>query len=140
VTAQAHARLFHRFPFVLFDHAGEAGDGASTARRVLSIDDALLEGGSCPTLTQSLLVEAMAQTAAIFAEPGGARRSGMLVGLKRIRFGAVPAPGDQLVVSARLTQRFGDLLRIEGRVTRGEETVSEGEILISLGAAMEVDP
>lgn len=130
--AEPHSKLFHRFPFVLFDRCESAERSASRAVRLVSIDDALLEGAASPALARTLLVEAMAQTAALFAEQEPRPRSGMLVGLKRVRFGSAPEPGDRLLVEASLVQKFGDLLRVEGRVTRSGETLAEGEILISL--------
>lgn len=132
-----HLRLFHRFPFVMFDRCERIEEGTSVSARLISIDDALLEGGGSETFAQSLLVETMAQTAALFAETDGRSRSGMLVGLKRIRFGPIPKPGDVLRVEAKLVQKFGELLRIEGRVSRSGEALAEGEILISLAGGAE---
>jgi len=80
MTPAAENRLFHRFPFVLFDRAEEAGSGSSRAVRLISVDDALLEGGSGETLGRMLMVEAMAQTAATFAEEEGRQRSGCWLG------------------------------------------------------------
>jgi 3-hydroxymyristoyl/3-hydroxydecanoyl-(acyl carrier protein) dehydratase len=132
-----HEKLFHRFPFVMFDRCDRIEEGASAATRLLSIDDALLEGGVGGTFTQALLVEAMAQTAALFAESSGRSRSGMLVGLKRVSFGAMPRAGDRLEVRAALVQKFGDLLRVQGSVHREGEVIAEGEILISLAGGLE---
>src|SRR5712691_698365 len=121
MSATAHANLFHRFPFVLFDGPLRVEPGSSAASRLLSLDDALQEGGAGTTFAQSLLVEAMAQTAALFAEESGRRRSGMLVGLTRVRFGRPPRPGDRLLVEARFVQKFGELVRVAGRVSESDE-------------------
>ena len=133
-----HAKLFHRFPFVLFDACETIEAGRSIARRLVSLDDALLEGAPAGPFSQMLLVEAMAQTAALFAESGGRRQSGMLVGLKRITFGRPPVAGDRLLVEARCVQKFGALVRVEGRVTESGELLAEGEILISLAGGLEI--
>lgn len=132
MPGESQPRLFHRFPFVLSDRCLEARHDAATASRLVSIDDALLEGGAGPSLSQALLVEAMAQTAALFAEEEGRRRSGMLVGLRGVSFGRPPRPGDRLVVEARLVQRYGGLVRVAGRVTESGEEIAAGEIVISL--------
>ena len=125
-------RPIHRFPFVLFDRPGQAGPDGATAIRLASIDDALHEGHAGTTFAQSLLVEAMAQSATLFAREDGGGSCGMLVGLSNIRFGRVPRPGERLVVEARLAQKFGGLIRIGARVSVGAEMLAEGEVLISI--------
>jgi len=135
MAPEASTRLFHRFPFVLVDRPQEVRQGASTALRLLSLDDALHEGLAGTTYSQSLLVEAMAQAAALFAEEADRRRSGMLVGFRDVKFGRPPRVGDRLEASASFVQRFGDLVRVAGRVTASGETLAEGEILLSLGDA-----
>ena len=135
MAAEAPTRLFHRFPFVLVDRPVEVRPGASAALRLHSLDDALHEGLAETTYAQSLLVEAMAQAAALFAEEGDRRGSGMLVGFRDVRFGRPPRIGDRLEVSASFVQRFGDLVRVAGRVTGSGEMLAEGEILLSLGDA-----
>ena len=134
----AQAKLFHRFPFVLFDRCEAVAPGASRSVRLVSIDDAMFEGGSSETYGRTLLVEAMAQTAALFAEETGRARSGMLVGMKRVRLTRAPRPGELLRVEARLVQKFGELLRIEGRVSHLGEQLAEGEMLISLAGGAEL--
>lgn len=134
----APTKLFHRFPFVLVDRCESVAAGASRSVRLVSIDDAMFEGGSSETYGRALLVEAMAQTAALFAEEADRTRSGMLVGMKRVRLTRAPRPGEMLRVEARLVQKFGDLLRIEGRVSHSEEQLAEGEMLISLAGGAEL--
>ena len=116
MTPPPPSKLFHRFPFVLFDRAEAIAPGAARAVRQASFDEALEEGRPGTTMGQTLLIEAMAQTAVLFADDADRRTSGMLVGLKRVRFGRPPRPGDRLSVEARFVQQFGGLLRIEGRV------------------------
>ena len=137
MSAGDASRLVHRFPFVLFDRGLQCAPGAARAHRLLSIDDSLQEGCDGTSFGQSLLVEAMAQTATLFAEETGRAQSGMLVGLKRIRFGRPPRAGDRLCVEASLVQRFGHLLVVAGRVTESGECLAEGEILISTSGGAE---
>jgi len=116
----------------MFDRSEDVKESSSASSRLVSIDDALFEGGESDTFGRILLVEAMAQTAALFAEGVGRRRSGMLVGLRRVHFHGTPRPGERLVVETSLMQKFGDLVRVEGRVSRSGEPLADGEILISL--------
>ena len=101
---------------MLFDREEAVAPGAARAVRQASVDDALEEGRPGTTMGQTLLIEAMAQTAVLFADDAEKKTSGMLVGLKRVRFGRPPRPGDRLSVEARFVQQFGGLLRIHGRV------------------------
>jgi 3-hydroxyacyl-[acyl-carrier-protein] dehydratase len=135
MAADIQDKLFHRFPFVLVDRPVEVRPGASVSLRLPSIDDALHEGLAGTTYAQSLLIEAMAQAAALFAEEGERLESGMLVGFRDVRFGRPPRVGDRLDVYASFVQRFGDLVRVAGRVTTSGEMLAEGEILLSLGDA-----
>jgi 3-hydroxymyristoyl/3-hydroxydecanoyl-(acyl carrier protein) dehydratase len=147
MAAESQTRLFHRFPFVLVDRPREVKPGGASSLRLLSIDDALHEGMAADglaradadvagsTFAQSLLLEAMAQAAALFAEEGGRRTSGMLVGFRSVTFGRPPRTGDRLEIETRYVQRFGDIVRVAGRVTESGETLAEGEILLSLGDA-----
>ena len=134
MAADIQTKLFHRFPFVLVDRPVEVRPGAAATLRLASIDDALLEGAQGTTYAQSLLIEAMAQAAALFAEEeeGGRRESGMLVGFRGLTFGRPPRIGDRLEVSASFVQRFGRIVRVAGRVSGSGETLAEGEILLSL--------
>jgi len=137
MISAAHEKLFHRFPFVLFDRCEVIEASSSKATRLISIDEALLEGGSSETFGRSLLVEAMAQTAALFAEEGRSASSGIIVGVKRVLLLRALRPGERLLVEAKLVQRFGDLVRIEGRVSGAGEDLASGEILISLAGGAE---
>ena len=137
MAADIQTKLFHRFPFVLVDLPVEVRPGASATLRLASIDDALHEGALGTTYAQSLLIEAMAQAAALFAEEGERPESGMLVGLRGVTFGRPPRVGDRLEVSASFVHRFGHIVRVAGRVCGSGETLAEGEILLSLGGAPE---
>jgi 3-hydroxyacyl-[acyl-carrier-protein] dehydratase len=135
MSAEPESKIFHRFPFVMVDCGEEVAPGAAVSRRLISIDDALHEGICGTTYAQSLLIEAMAQAAALFAGEGERRESGMLVGFRDVRFGRAPRVGDRLEVESRFVQRYGDIVRVAGRVSATGEMLAEGEILLSLGDA-----
>jgi 3-hydroxymyristoyl/3-hydroxydecanoyl-(acyl carrier protein) dehydratase len=122
----------HRFPFVLFDRASTRGTAEASAIRLVSAGDALCEGAVGTTFAQSLLIEAMAQAATLFAEEGAGAPTGLLAGLSGVTFGRPPRPGDRLAVEARLAQRFGGMIRVSGRVTAGDDLLAEGDVLIAL--------
>jgi 3-hydroxymyristoyl/3-hydroxydecanoyl-(acyl carrier protein) dehydratase len=132
---RAHGKLFHRFPFVLIDRSEAAEPGRSRSSRAVSNDDAMFEGAESETYGRALLIEAMAQAAALFAEEERREHSGFLAGMKHVRLARAPRPGERLTVETRLVQRFGELVRIEGRVTHAGELLADGEILISLAGS-----
>jgi 3-hydroxymyristoyl/3-hydroxydecanoyl-(acyl carrier protein) dehydratase len=126
-------KLLHGFPFVLRDCPDAGTQDESAAVRLVSFDDGALEGRASSRFPQSLLLEAMAQTASLLTASGaGGPREGLLAGVSRARFGRPPRAGDRLRVSVRITQRHGDLIRVAGRVSEGAEVIAEGEIILAV--------
>jgi hypothetical protein len=136
MAAEVPTRLFHRFPFVLIDRPVEVRPGASSALRLHSLDDALHEGLAGTTYAQSLLIEAMAQAAALFRRGGGAaglRHAGGLPG-RLFRASASNRRSARGLLALRAAVS-AIMVRVAGRVTASGETLAEGEILLSLGDA-----
>ena len=83
-----------------------------------------------------LLAEAIAQ-AALLLEGGDADlgRRGFLAGLDGLEFARPPAPGETLTVDVRLAARFGAIVKFEGTVRTGDETLAKGAVLVRKGEA-----
>lgn len=81
-----------------------------------------------------LLAEAIAQ-AALLLEGGDAAagRGGYLAGIDGFEAARSPAPGETLTVRVRLAARFGAIVKFEGEVTSGEETLARGSVLVRRG-------
>lgn len=81
-----------------------------------------------------LLAEAMAQ-AALLLEGGDADlgRRGFLAGLDALELVRPPVPGETLAVEVRLAARFGAMVKFEGVVRSGEETLARGAVLVRKG-------
>lgn len=81
-----------------------------------------------------LLAEAIAQSA-LLLEGGDADlgRRGFLAGLEGMELVRSPEPGETVLVEVRLAARFGAMVRFEGVVTSGGETLARGAVLVRKG-------
>ena len=125
--------LPHRYPFLLVDRVLEVtSEGAVTIKNV-SINEPFFCGHfpGRPVMPGVLIIEALAQSAAIFAL--GARSDGdrglfMLTGLDKVRFRRQVIPGDQLRMEVRLIRHHPPLWKIRGEAHVAGELVAEAEI------------
>jgi 3-hydroxymyristoyl/3-hydroxydecanoyl-(acyl carrier protein) dehydratase len=83
-----------------------------------------------------LLAEALAQ-AALLLQGGDAQagRKGFLAGIDGFEVSRLPEAGESLQVVVRLAARFGAVIKFEGEVKSGAETVARGAILVRQGRA-----
>jgi 3-hydroxyacyl-[acyl-carrier-protein] dehydratase len=125
--------LPHRYPFLLVDRVLEVtSEGAVTIKNV-SINEPFFCGHfpGRPVMPGVLIIEALAQSAAIFAL--GARKDGdrglfMLTGLDKVRFRRQVIPGDQLRMEVRLIRHHPPLWKIRGEAHVAGELAAEAEI------------
>jgi 3-hydroxyacyl-[acyl-carrier-protein] dehydratase len=125
--------LPHRYPFLLVDRVLEVtSEGALTIKNV-SINEPFFCGHfpGRPVMPGVLIIEALAQSAAIFAL--GARKDGdrglfMLTGLDKVRFRRQVIPGDQLRMEVRLIRHHPPLWKIRGEAQVAGELAAEAEI------------
>ncbi|MFN7975329.1 MAG: beta-hydroxyacyl-ACP dehydratase [Acidobacteriota bacterium] len=124
-------RLFHRYPMLRIDRVLAVVPGRSaTAVFVPSGNDALVRSG--PFYPAMLLVEAMAQTAAIFGEGAGRTESGTLASFHDVTFGDPVRVGVPVTVTSSFVGGFGKLLRMHGRAEATGQVAAEGDITIAL--------
>lgn len=83
-----------------------------------------------------LLAEALAQ-AALLLQGGDvdAGRRGFLAGIDGFEVTRRPQAGESLDVTVRLAARFGAVLKFDGEIRSGAETVARGSILVRQGDA-----
>ncbi len=125
--------LPHRYPFLLVDRVLDvSAEGAVTIKNV-SINEPFFCGHfpGRPVMPGVLIIEALAQSAAIFAL--GARNDGdrglfMLTGLDKVRLRRQVIPGDQLRMEVRLIRHHPPLWKIRGEAHVAGELVAEAEI------------
>jgi 3-hydroxyacyl-[acyl-carrier-protein] dehydratase len=128
--------LPHSYPFRFVDAVrradGESFGGTVTARLTANARGSMGERWGSP----ALLAEALAQ-AALLLQGGDAEagRKGFLAGIDAFEMRRVPEAGETLEVVVRLAARFGAVIKFEGEVKSGPETVASGSILVRQGGA-----
>jgi len=128
------ADLPHAYPFrfvdVVLTPAGtNFSEGQVSAAVTANGRFAAAEGAS-----STLLAEALAQAALLLqgGDPEVGRR-GFLAGIEGFEVERLPQPGDRLQIDVRLTARFGSIVKFEGEVRSGSETLARGGILVRQG-------
>lgn len=129
--------LPHSYPFrfvdaVLRPSGADFTEGSVSARLTANGRAEMGAGWGSP----ALLAEALAQ-AALLLQGGDADvgRHGFLAGIEGFEVARVPQAGESLQVDVRLTARFGSIVKFEGEVRSGSETVARGAILVRQGGS-----
>jgi 3-hydroxyacyl-[acyl-carrier-protein] dehydratase len=131
--------LPHRFPFLLVDRVVELSAERVLALKNVSFDEPFFVGHfpALPVMPGVLIVEALAQSAAILARPLLLARANavfMLTGLDKVRFRRQVIPGDQLRLEVSLLRHHRPLWKMRGEARVGQELAAAAEI-----SAMEVE-
>ena len=129
--------LPHVYPFRFVDTVlrapGSEFDEGRVSARITGGARGVLDGAWASPV---LLAEAIAQ-AALLLEGGdpGAARQGFLAGIDAFEIHRVPGAGESLTIDVRLTARFGSIVKFEGEVLSGSETVARGAVLVRKATA-----
>ncbi len=128
--------LPHGYPFRFVDAIVEEKNADFSRGSVsirISANSRVAMGESWPS--PLLLAEAIAQSA-LLLEGGdaGIGRTGFLAGLDGLEMSRAPRAGETLRIDVRLAGRFGAMVRFEGAVQSGEETIARGAILVRKGS------
>ena len=129
--------LPHVYPFRFVDTVTERSGGDSFGGSVSARLTANARGAMGPEWgSPVLLAEALAQ-AALLLQGGDvdAGRKGFLAGIDGFEVLRRPQAGESLEIVVRLAARFGAVLKFEGEVKSGADTVARGSILVRQGAA-----
>lgn len=128
--------LPHAYPFrfvdtVLRPTGADFTDGRVSTRISAGARAAMSGKWSSP----ALLAEAVAQAALLLegGEPEIGRR-GFLAGIEDFEIRRIPEAGESLTIDVRLSARFGAVVKFEGEVCSGSETVARGAILVRRGS------
>ena len=133
------ARLPHRYPMLLIDHVAEmVPQRKITAIKNVSANDPFISHGQC--MPASLIVEAMAQSAALFsfADEGEGRRPDQgqavyyFLGIDDATFLKPVIPGDQLRIEVQALRLSRAICKYRGQAFVGGELVAEATILCAV--------
>ena len=131
--------LPHRYPFLLIDKVVEAEPGIRLkAIKNITINEPIFTGHfpRFPVFPGVLILEAMAQSCAIFAfrELGGYPSEEtlyLLVGIDKARFKRQVVPGDQLEIEVMLGKTRRGIWRFTATAKVDDKLCSSAEILIA---------
>lgn len=127
----------HRYPFLMIDRVTEIMVGESAVgEKAVTVSEPHFQGHfpQRPIMPGVLIVEAMAQSAAILAIGiVGPRSLFMLTGLDKVRFRRRVIPGDQLRIEVRLLKHHHPLWKMHAEARVDGELAVEAEL-----SAMEV--
>lgn len=131
-AGQAVRRLPHRPPMLMLDSAEPVGERALVAHQTIPTSGPFVEGHfpGFAVWPGALLVEAMAQTTAVFLLGDRTLAPGEVpvLGAADCRFLRPVFPGDRLRFHTELVRRIGELGLFTVRVERGAEVVARGRI------------
>ena len=126
----------HRYPFLLIDRIIELVPGErAVGLKNVSADEPFFEGHfpGYPVMPGVLIVESMAQTAAVMMLAGengsGPRRIPLFAGMEKVKFRRPVVPGDQLRLELSMLQQRAGTCRLAGRALVGEDLAAQAQIL-----------
>ncbi len=131
--------LPHRYPFLLVDRIIQLEKGRVVTLKNVTFNEPFFAGHfpEHPVMPGVLIVEALAQSAAILAlnEVGGdPKRLFMLTGLDKVRFRRRVIPGDQIKMEVKILKFHRPLWRMQATAKVENELAAEAEL-----SAMEVE-
>jgi len=137
-------RLPHRYPFLLVDRVLEIHPGESIrAVKNVTYNEPFFTGHfpSRPLMPGVIVIEALAQTAGVlsFVTAGvipQATTRFYLVGLDKARFRKPVAPGDQLLLCARLERSFKSTRRFSAAAFVGNHEVASAKMMMIASEAV----
>ncbi len=135
--------LPHRYPFLLVDRVLEMEPGRSiVALKNVTINEPFFPGHfpHHPVMPGVMVIEAMAQAAAILAFKSGERLPDehsvvYFVGIDEARFKSPVVPGDQLVLHARIDRHLKGIWKFSTEARVGERLAAEAKMMCALRAA-----
>jgi 3-hydroxymyristoyl/3-hydroxydecanoyl-(acyl carrier protein) dehydratase len=129
------SELPHAYPFRFVDTVLEPRN-ADFSRGTVGVSVSANGRASAGEGWQSplLLAEAIAQSA-LLLEGGDPEvgRTGFLAGLDGFQVKRLPRAGETLEVRVRLSARFGAIVKFDGEVFCGAETLARGRVLVRKG-------
>ncbi len=133
-------RLPHRYPFLLVDRVLECEVGKRiVALKNVTINEPFFPGHfpHHPIMPGVMLIEAMAQAAAILAFESSKQRPDdksvvYFVGIDEARFKSPVVPGDQLVLEARIERHLKGIWRFAAEARVGERLAASAKMMCAL--------
>lgn len=129
--------LPHRAPFLMVDKVVEVEPGKmARAVKCVSANEPYLAGHfpGFPVVPGVLLVEAIAQTAALAASSLGEDSIGVLAGIDEARFRRLVRPGDVVEITSEIVSLKKSIGKARGRAEVDGQVVAEATVLFAIRA------
>ena len=134
--------LPHRYPLLLVDRVLDWTSGESiTALKNVTVNEELFNGHfpNKPVMPGVLMIEAMAQTAALlsFLTEGRKPDANTVVyflGIDNARFKRPVGPGDQLIMNVKITRRARGIWKYHAEATVDGELAVEADMMCTMRA------
>ena len=143
--AEILRRIPHRYPFLLVDRAEDYKAHQSiTGIKCVTINEPYFAGHfpGNPLFPGVLLLEAMAQAAGLLMLRRGSSegKTAIFMSADKVKFRKPVRPGDQLIITARLTKNRGNKLgTAECQCTVDGQPVASAELMFAILDEAEVD-
>ena len=139
-VVQIQNLLPHRPPFLLVDRVVQMDPGKRiVAVKCVTMNEPFFVGHfpGAPVMPGVLIIEALAQTAAILAlaSMSAEERAGKLtyfMGIDGARFRKPVVPGDRLELHVEVLRNKGSVLKVKGEAKVEGQVVAEGELMAML--------
>lgn len=131
--------LPHRYPFLLVDRVLEAEPGVRlVALKNVTYNEPFFSGHfpNRPVMPGVLIVEALAQAAALMASYGRddidtENRIYYFTGIDKARFKRPVEPGDQLIIEVELARRIKNMWKCKGVARVDGDTAASAELMFT---------
>lgn len=126
--------LPHSYPFLMIDRILKLDEGKHiVCLKNVTINEEFFLGHfkDNPVMPGSLIIEAMTQTSGLMLVKEKSRMA-YLCKIQYAKFRKMVVPGDQLIITSSLIDKFPPFYTFEVVVSVGSEIVSEAEITLSL--------
>jgi len=133
-------RLPHRYPFLLIDRVLSTDPGKSiVALKNVTINEPFFPGHypHHPVMPGVLIIEAMAQTAALLSFSSGGDKADdskvyYFVGIDGARFKRPVIPGDQLIIKVEVLRNMRGLWKFGAKAEVDGQLAAEAEIMCTM--------
>lgn len=123
--------LPHRYPFLLVDRIIEFKEGENAVGiKNVTMNEEFFTGHfpGNPVMPGVLIVEALAQTAAVFSFKSGVKGKAVyFMSIDKVKFRKPVLPGDQLRLEVKLLQTRGNVYKFEGKAVVDGKVAAEAE-------------
>jgi len=138
-TVAIQAVLPHRYPFLLVDRVDERSDDKLVARKAVTANEPFFQGHfpGHPVMPGVLILEALAQAAALLAAPqvgfDPARDVIYLMAMDKVKFRKPVVPGDLLMLEVVPLRKGGAVWKLRGEAKVDGTVVAEAEMVAGIG-------